>query len=123
MPISIDAVIGEQVRRLAPQAAVDVVAEGALQLLDGARALELLDAGRQRIDLRVDARSLGVGGLRKRDGKADQDDAFHGFHVAPHCVALRSRMNFIHSSDVGMTGKSTRRRIFHWPSSRINSSS
>src|SRR5690606_23009087 len=49
------AVVGEQVGRLAPQPAVDVEPERALQLLDRARALELFDAGGQRVDLGLDA--------------------------------------------------------------------
>jgi hypothetical protein len=107
-------VIGKQVRSLAPQAPVHVVTEGALQLLDSARAFQFLDASGQRIDFRVDAAS-GMGGLLRQDGGTDEPDqnrAFHGFSekclsemYKAHCApALRSRMNFIHSSDVGITG-------------------
>ncbi len=109
------AVIGEQVCCFAPQAAIDVVAEGLLQLLDGTRAFQFFDAGGQRIDFRVHA-LLSIGGrLHERENKCDENGALHGF-----CL---SRINFIHSSAVGMTGVSTRRRIFHCPSSRMSSSS
>src|SRR5690606_5317211 len=52
------AVIGEQVGGFAPQAAIDVVAERALELLDSANALELCDPRGERVDLRVDALSV-----------------------------------------------------------------
>ena len=57
------ALIAEEIRRFAPEAPIDVVTEGALQLLDGARALELLDPGRQRVDLRIERPALRVSGL------------------------------------------------------------
>src|SRR5690606_32689435 len=72
------AVVGEQVRRLAPEAAVDVEPESPLQLLDGAGRLQLLDACGQCRDFRLDALALCLRGRREREGQADQDPAFHG---------------------------------------------
>src|SRR5690606_14176869 len=46
-------VIGKQIGRLAPKPAIDVESERALQLLDGARPFEPLDALRQLLDPRV----------------------------------------------------------------------
>src|SRR5690606_17966940 len=75
------AVVGEKIRGFAPEAAIDVETECALQLLDGARGLELLDARGELSDLRFDAGAVALrmhGRMEERTGKTNHDAFSHG---------------------------------------------
>ncbi len=93
------AVVGEQIRDLVPQAAVEVVAVGVLQALDGVHVLDQRLALLERHDTRIQRREtpgIGAGRSRTAGGGADRDEqrADGCFELDDHdspCGQLRLR--------------------------------